>query len=127
MYTVQHCKVYSVQQCSAVHISVIKAPAGGQEEGSDGEEMSRSIKLPQTIDIALRNIKDAKVIFILSLVPLLILITLNPLQIFAMDIGGSLTKIAYYSVLPFKKIVYDPKVGCWILVTVGCRGPASKV
>ena len=25
------------------------------------EEMSRSIKLPQTIDIALRNIKDAKV------------------------------------------------------------------
>ena len=25
-------------------------------------EMSRSIKLPQTIDIALRNIKDAKVI-----------------------------------------------------------------
>jgi hypothetical protein len=29
------------------------------------------------------------------------------LQIFAMDIGGSLTKIAYYSVLPLKKIVYD--------------------
>ena len=26
-----------------------------------------------------------------------------------MDIGGSLTKIAYYSVLPFKKIVYDAK------------------
>eukprot|EP00090_Calanus_glacialis_P034823 TRINITY_DN5891_c0_g1_i1.p1 TRINITY_DN5891_c0_g1~~TRINITY_DN5891_c0_g1_i1.p1 ORF type:complete len:780 (-),score=227.21 TRINITY_DN5891_c0_g1_i1:391-2730(-) len=52
-------------------------------------EMSRSIKLPQTIDIALRNIKDAK--------------------IFAMDIGGSLTKIAYYSILPFKKIVYDSK------------------
>ncbi len=24
-----------------------------------------------------------------------------------MDIGGSLTKIAYYSVLPLKKIVYD--------------------
>ena len=76
--------------------------------------MSRSIKLPQTIDIALRNIKDAKVILILSPVPLLILI----LQIFAMDIGGSLTKIAYYSVLPFKKIVYDPKVGSWFLVTV---------
>ena len=28
-------------------------------------------------------------------------------QIFAMDIGGSLTKIAYYSILPLKKIVYD--------------------
>ena len=26
-----------------------------------------------------------------------------------MDIGGSLTKIAYYSVLPLKKIVYDGK------------------
>ena len=26
-----------------------------------------------------------------------------------MDIGGSLTKIAYYSILPFKKIVYDSK------------------
>ena len=50
----------------------------------DKGEMSRSIKLPQTIDIALRNIKDAK--------------------IFAMDIGGSLTKIAYYSILPFKKM-----------------------
>ena len=24
-----------------------------------------------------------------------------------MDIGGSLTKIAYYSILPLKKIVYD--------------------
>ena len=24
-----------------------------------------------------------------------------------MDIGGSLTKIAYYSILPIKKIVYD--------------------
>jgi len=53
----------------------------------DSQELSRSIKLPQTIDIALRNIKDAK--------------------IFAMDIGGSLTKIAYYSILPIKKIVYD--------------------
>ena len=30
-----------------------------------------------------------------------------PNQIFAMDIGGSLTKIAYYSILPLKKIVYD--------------------
>ena len=28
-------------------------------------------------------------------------------QIFAMDIGGSLTKIAYYSTVPHKKIVYD--------------------
>ena len=28
-------------------------------------------------------------------------------RIFAMDIGGSLTKIAYYSSLPTKKIVYD--------------------
>ena len=26
-----------------------------------------------------------------------------------MDIGGSLTKIAYYSTLPLKKIVYDSK------------------
>ena len=26
---------------------------------------------------------------------------------FAMDIGGSLTKIAYYSTVPFKKIAYD--------------------
>ena len=26
-----------------------------------------------------------------------------------MDIGGSLTKIAYYSTLPLKKIVYDNK------------------
>ena len=59
------------------------------EMADDKGEMSRSIKLPQTIDIALRNIKDAK--------------------IFAMDIGGSLTKIAYYSILPFKKIVYDSK------------------
>ena len=50
------------------------------------KEMTRSIKLPQTIDVALRNIRDAK--------------------IFAMDIGGSLTKIAYYSILPLKKIVY---------------------
>ena len=49
--------------------------------------MTRSIKLPQTIDVALRNIRDAK--------------------IFAMDIGGSLTKIAYYSILPLKKIIYD--------------------
>ena len=51
------------------------------------KEMTRSIKLPQTIDVALRNIRDAK--------------------IFAMDIGGSLTKIAYYSILPLKKIIYD--------------------
>jgi hypothetical protein len=28
---------------------------------SGKEDMTRSIKLPQTIDIALRNIKDAKV------------------------------------------------------------------
>ena len=28
---------------------------------SEGEGFSRSIKLPQTMDIALRNIKDAKV------------------------------------------------------------------
>ena len=55
-------------------------------EGGE-KEMTRSIKLPQTIDVALRNIRDAK--------------------IFAMDIGGSLTKIAYYSILPLKKIVYD--------------------
>jgi len=56
--------------------------------GSEAGGMStRSIKLPQTIDVALRNIRDAK--------------------IFAMDIGGSLTKIAYYSTLPLKKIVYD--------------------
>lgn len=56
--------------------------------GEAGEkEMTRSIKLPQTIDVALRNIRDAK--------------------IFAMDIGGSLTKIAYYSILPLKKIIYD--------------------
>ena len=48
---------------------------GGGEEGgtgegretnregrcSEGEGFSRSIKLPQTMDIALRNIKDAKV------------------------------------------------------------------
>ena len=57
-------------------------------KGEAGEkEMTRSIKLPQTIDVALRNIRDAK--------------------IFAMDIGGSLTKIAYYSILPLKKIIYD--------------------
>jgi hypothetical protein len=29
---------------------------------SDKEDMTRSIKLPPTINIALRNIKDAKVI-----------------------------------------------------------------
>jgi len=56
---------------------------GGDEVGT------KSIKLPATMDVALRNIKDAK--------------------IFAMDIGGSLTKIAYYSTLPLKKIVYDSK------------------
>jgi len=56
---------------------------------SQEEEVSqtKSIKLPVTIDVALRNIKDAK--------------------IFAMDIGGSLTKIAYYSTVPLKKIAYD--------------------
>ena len=31
-------------------------------------------------------------------------------QIFAMDIGGSLTKIAYYSVLPLKKIAYASSI-----------------
>jgi len=56
------------------------------------EEVSvtRSIKLPVTLDIALRNIKDAKM--------------------FAMDIGGSLTKIAYYSTVPLKQIVYGSQV-----------------
>ena len=36
---------------------------GTNREGrcSEGEGFSRSIKLPQTMDIALRNIKDAKV------------------------------------------------------------------
>ena len=29
---------------------------------SEGDGLSRSIKLPQTMDVALRNIKDAKVI-----------------------------------------------------------------
>ena len=29
-----------------------------------------------------------------------------------MDIGGSLTKIAYYSTLPLKKIVYDSSEPC---------------
>jgi len=57
------------------------------EEQSHEMANTKSIKLPPTIDVALRNIKDAK--------------------IFAMDIGGSLTKIAYYSTVPHKKIVYD--------------------
>ena len=35
--------------------------AGGGGRGGSREEMSRSIKLPQTMDVALRNIKDAKV------------------------------------------------------------------
>lgn len=38
-------------------------------------------------NIAFRNLKDAK--------------------LFALDIGGSLTKIAYYSTLPNKRIVYQ--------------------
>ncbi len=50
-------------------------------------DLGRSIKLPDGLDVAFRNVKDAK--------------------IFAMDIGGSLTKIAYYSSLPCKKIVYE--------------------
>ena len=67
--------------------SLLHNPPPAQMTEDDRGGMSRSIKLPQTIDVALRNIRDAK--------------------IFAMDIGGSLTKIAYYSILPLKKIVYD--------------------
>jgi hypothetical protein len=33
----------------------------GAEGGSEEGEMSRSIKLPLVMDVALRNIKDAKV------------------------------------------------------------------
>ena len=54
---------------------------------SEEQDLGRSIELPDGLDTAFRNVKDAK--------------------IFAMDIGGSLTKIAYYSSLPCKKIVYN--------------------
>jgi pantothenate kinase len=48
-----------------------------------------------------RNVKDAK--------------------IFAMDIGGSLTKIAYYSSLPCKKIIYDGESEVQYEVSEGAR------
>ena len=49
--------------------------------------MSASLQLPEGSEIAFRNLKDAKLL--------------------AMDIGGSLTKIAYYSTVPVRRIVYD--------------------
>jgi hypothetical protein len=49
--------------------------------------MSSSLQLPEESEIAFRNLKDAKLL--------------------AMDIGGSLTKIAYYSTVPVRRIVYD--------------------
>jgi pantothenate kinase len=49
--------------------------------------MSSSLQLPEGSEIAFRNLKDAKLL--------------------AMDIGGSLTKIAYYSTVPVRRIVYD--------------------
>lgn len=51
-----------------------------------------------------------KILLLVCTVPLMTTEVMNFLcffQIFAMDIGGSLTKIAYYSTLPLKKIVYD--------------------
>ena len=49
-----HNLVYNLQR--------IQTAAQMASEG-ETEEMSRSIKLPQTIDVALRNIRDAKVRF----------------------------------------------------------------
>ena len=49
--------------------------------------MSSSLQLPEGSEIAFRNLKDAKLL--------------------AMDIGGSLTKIAYYSTVSVRRIVYD--------------------
>jgi len=46
---------------------------------------SKSIELPETE--VFRNLKNAKR--------------------FAMDIGGSLTKIAYYSTVPYRKVLYN--------------------
>ena len=48
---------------------------------------SSSLQFPEGSEIAFRNLKDAKLL--------------------AMDIGGSLTKIAYYSTVPVRRIVYD--------------------
>jgi hypothetical protein len=48
---------------------------------------SSSLQFPEGNEIAFRNLKDAKLL--------------------AMDIGGSLTKIAYYSTVPVRRIVYD--------------------
>ena len=53
----------------------------------EDSDLGRSIKLPASTEVAFRHIKNAK--------------------IFAMDIGGSLTKIAYYSTLPIKRVIYD--------------------
>lgn len=49
--------------------------------------MAISLQLPEGSEIAFRNLKDAKLL--------------------AMDIGGSLTKIAYYSTVSVRRIVYD--------------------
>jgi len=53
--------------------------------------MASSLQLPEGSEIAFRNLKDAKLL--------------------AMDIGGSLTKIAYYSTVPVRRIVYDVDSG----------------
>ena len=53
--------------------------------------MASSLQLPEGSEIAFRNLKDAKLL--------------------AMDIGGSLTKIAYYSTVPVRRIVYEVDSG----------------
>eukprot|EP00095_Tigriopus_kingsejongensis_P003201 maker-scaffold50_size457468-snap-gene-0.18 protein:Tk03201 transcript:maker-scaffold50_size457468-snap-gene-0.18-mRNA-1 annotation:"hypothetical protein DAPPUDRAFT_327249" len=52
-----------------------------------GHELGRSIELPEWTGIAFRDIRGAKIL--------------------AMDIGGSLTKIAVYSTVPTKRLIYD--------------------
>ncbi len=47
----------------------------------------QNLVLPEQGNIAFRNLKDAK--------------------LFALDIGGSLTKIAYYSTLPVRRLIYE--------------------
>lgn len=54
------------------------------------QELGKSIELPQWTGIVFRDIQGAKIL--------------------AMDIGGSLTKIAVYSTISHKKIIYDPRV-----------------
>ncbi|XP_014217722.1 pantothenate kinase 4 [Copidosoma floridanum] len=78
-------RLFHVSTSPLASLSIVKRDLKGMEEASDDALHPQSIKLPVATEI-FANLKNA--------------------QKFAIDIGLSLTKIAYYSIVKYRKALY---------------------